>query len=835
MDTASTNGAALCDPDPQAVLEQESIEDGRTRYYSAAKRVSEDGAALFLAPVRTLFDEKFATFVAHLTTIRASFAGIPAQSVPRYVPWIVKVGAEAAAAITLQETLSNIGLPKGSRVNTIASAISRQLVCASDAISFRTEQPKLYNAAVREMREAGSYEKFEVALKRSGCEREDSLDAADRLRIGVGFIEALFVATESAPLFEIPVTEIETAESYGRRRVTTRKLLVPTTTTLARLQDDNERLAVLAPREMPMLVPPLPYTADQRGGYRSALKDYYPLVRGTTADPAGDLSEVRNAVNTVAAVAWTINQRVLAMVERALAGEVNVASVPRDPEPPAVVNAPAPWTDDATDDEVELRKQDVALHAAYTQAKKEYTKRLKINAGKRNVVAQAVRIAKRIGTQQHYYPQSVDWRGRVYPIPTSLNNAGSDPIRALLQFASGCEINETNVLWLKVALAGHWGKVNGIRVGSLTFDERAALVDEWSETILAIAADPLVNTLWTTVDSPFQFLAACSEFAEWQTTGKLLSHLPIPLDASMSGTQHQSAMLRDPVGARNVNLTNDRPQDFYGHVAAKLRERLLASDAPEAKAWMAAGEIDRSLVKRPVMTTAYGSTIHGQTGALFDYVFEDPAVWASFVGACKAYEVKPKKTCAWLIAELQFVLASEAGGTLKVRDWLQAAATAVVLHTDRSVSWTSPTGLLVTQHSFTKTPRRVSRIPLAGGLYSPLDFSTSNAIDTTAVQNGISPNVTHSFDAAHLHRTVNGLAREGVQTIGVIHDSFAVLASDVPKLATSLREAFISIYSTNQLERLATDWRETGATIPDVPALGTWDVTDVQSAQFMFA
>jgi DNA-directed RNA polymerase len=70
----------------------------------------------------------------------------------------------------------------------------------------------------------------------------------------------------------------------------------------------------------------------------------------------------------------------------------------------------------------------------------------------------------------------------------------------------------------------------------------------------------------------------------------------------------------------------------------------------------------------------------------------------------------------------------------------------------------------------------------------------------------------------------------------MIHDSYAVHAEYVPVLADALRTAFIDLYhGRNILEGLSQQWKETGAEIPEVPALGTFDVRDVRHAQFFFS
>jgi DNA-directed RNA polymerase len=76
-------------------------------------------------------------------------------------------------------------------------------------------------------------------------------------------------------------------------------------------------------------------------------------------------------------------------------------------------------------------------------------------------------------------------------------------------------------------------------------------------------------------------------------------------------------------------------------------------------------------------------------------------------------------------------------------------------------------------------------------------------------QKAASPNVVHSFDSAHLCRTVNARA-DGwlLADFAMIHDSFGVHAADTTLLSHVLREEFLRIYDgINWLQRIEDDVR----------------------------
>ena len=57
-----------------------------------------------------------------------------------------------------------------------------------------------------------------------------------------------------------------------------------------------------------------------------------------------------------------------------------------------------------------------------------------------------------------YFPHSLDFRGRAYPIPPHLNHVGSDLCRGLLLFVDGQPLGERGLFWLKVHLANLMGQ-----------------------------------------------------------------------------------------------------------------------------------------------------------------------------------------------------------------------------------------------------------------------------------------------------------------------------------------------------------------------------------------
>jgi DNA-directed RNA polymerase len=92
------------------------------------------------------------------------------------------------------------------------------------------------------------------------------------------------------------------------------------------------------------------------------------------------------------------------------------------------------------------------------------------------------------------------------------------------------------------------------------------------------------------------------------------------MDGTCNGLQNFSAILRDEVGGKAVNLLPaDKPNDIYTDVAELVIKRV-EEDAMGgneiAAGWI--GRVTRKVTKRPVMTLAYGASRYGFAKMVFE-------------------------------------------------------------------------------------------------------------------------------------------------------------------------------------------------------------------------
>jgi DNA-directed RNA polymerase len=241
---------------------------------------------------------------------------------------------------------------------------------------------------------------------------------------------------------------------------------------------------------------------------------------------------VYEALNAIQATAWKINSNVLAVMREAWEAGGGIGDLPRrelEPLPPFPVAV----------DRMDWWKQENP--DAFKAWKRKRADTYELNArttSKRVAAAQKIALAIRFESEQAiYFLHSLDFRGRIYPVPGTINPKGDDQTKALLCFAEGMPLGTEGVRWLAIHLANVFG------VDKVPFANRVMWVLDNEERILDSALDPLDGQrFWTEADSPWCALAACFEWAGYKMQGEsFVSHLPIALEG-----QRHSVLRDDP-------------------------------------------------------------------------------------------------------------------------------------------------------------------------------------------------------------------------------------------------------------------------------------------------
>ncbi|MBL4783897.1 MAG: hypothetical protein JKY49_00565 [Cohaesibacteraceae bacterium] len=592
---------------------------------------------------------------------------------------------------------------------------------------------------------------------------------------------------------------------------------------------------------MPMVVKPSPWTPEtlQCGNYISVSVTPYPLVKSSKPEyqrllrelaDNGKLDDVLKGVNALGDTAWRINKRTLEVLEEVFKRSIECGKLP----PSDILEIEEP----KVSIEGMNRRDDPYLreYLAYRAKVHEANRR---NIGKRTAAIRAIHLARRFKDfEAIYFPHDLDSRGRAYPKPSALNPQGPDYIKGLLEFSEGKPVGINGLWWLGVHGANCYGN------DKIALDARAGWAYDNLEMIKSIARNPLGDLSWTRVDAPLQFLAFCFEWGEAYSLDdptSFVSHLHIDVDATCSGLQHFSAMLRDSVGGKYVNMTiSDKRMDVYEAVAdvAKelIREDLGTDKDSLAKAWLKFG-MDRKITKRPVMVKPYAGTHQSCSQYIADSVEERlkdgaPMPWLNddlwnfqLYGSSAVWRAIPKVVVAADATMLWLSQLSRLVARSRLKD---------------RVEWVSPSGFPVWQYKGNSSSY-VVRTKLDGASVLLNVSKDLPELNPRKMATSVPPSFVHSLDAAHLQITLSWAVDEGITSFAAVHDSFGTHAADVEVFSQVIRDAFVWMYEEHDVlqefhdsaipfisEKYLKD-------IPKMPPRGTLELNDIRGNDFFFS
>ena len=619
-----------------------------------------------------------------------------------------------------------------------------------------------------------------------------------------------------------------------------RKIVVPTEELLEAVEKRIDHYQALFTVYLPTIIKPKPWENHNLfgGGYYTSNATPYPLVKDVKKAQLEelentDLTTVLEAVNAIQDTAWRVNRQMLDIVAWAYEHHAERVGFPSSstieaPEKPALAD---------TDEQVskEYRKQ---CYLAHDQNRRNVVRRLSI--------LQGISIAKKMaGYEEFFFPHYLDSRGRAYPKPAILNPQGPDHIKAMLEFAISKPVENGSDAhaWLMVAAANAWGE------DKLSLQGRIDWAEQNAEMILSVGADPMADFRWMDGEDAFSFLRCAIELynvVQAGSEGRVhQSFMPVAVDATCSGIQHFSAMLRDEIGGEAVNLkASETRQDVYQRVAdlviQKLEDDKLNHEEADVrmKADMAlrAG-VDRKLTKRSTMIVPYNGTFH----ACMSYIEEH------YRDAGLEPYTPMSKFVPYVARHVWDSIAETVVASREAMDWLTKVATAASKSSHAlPMTWVTPAGFPVRQVCYEREQVRVRT--WLDGKSTKLSFvRDTKAIDGARMRSSVAPNFVHSMDAAHLQltisvcRTVEENGDSGPMSFAMVHDSFGVHAADMPLFGQILRKSFHWMYTEHNVlaefyeSNLPVIDEEQVELIPPIPAKGSLNLDEVLTSDFFFS
>lgn len=567
----------------------------------------------------------------------------------------------------------------------------------------------------------------------------------------------------------------------------------------------------------PMVSPPNDWVDNFTGGYNLTEfqdKGFINAKDGHHYDTltAAECPEAFAAVNTLQSTAWKVNTKVLRVLQELWSERTTLAGLP---DCNLITEPPYPADGDA---DAQLRHYREVQRIRATNS---------LNVGRRFRLDTSLKMAEKFsGESAIYFPHHLDFRGRAYPLPKVFSPQGDDIAKGLLLFAEGKVIaTPTARLWFLVHGANLWGFK-----GSL--EDRASAIETMHSDILTIMKDPLSHTVWAGANKPFQFLAWCFEYVEWQGNRASLSHIPCAMDGSNNGLQLMSLLLRDKgIGDATNCSPGEKPADIYQDVADAVKRKLQLDPTKENMALLRYG-IDRSLMKRVVMSVPYGASYF-----TIIQLFQDTIYTGFLDGGVMPFGGKLRGHCAALATITWGVINELLPRALELMAWIKETVRPAI-EADRGISWVTPIGLTVHQ-GYKQTVRR--RVVTAIGSKIRKEAYFKDPLDVLSVRDNLKaivPNFIHSLDGSVMLATTNKMREAGITSLSMVHDSFATHAADAPTLARGLREVVISTFENNLLDSFDKDVRRTypfpceSELAP--PTTGELDLSKLQKSLYFF-
>lgn len=799
----------------ELALEEGMIQYGKDRYRAGVQKAEEQGRGSETSYARRLLSvicKDLAIVVDVYTKTTGPGKGANARVVLR------KLSPDQSAFIALKSIFDS--LIREEPLVSIAMTIGARIEDQIRFTEFQEDVPDLYNYIVQEFRERNvvNYRRKHRVLVNAHQRQSawSGLTVNQRVQLGTKLIEMAITATG---MFDVKLQRVPGGKTF--------KVLYATDETVTWIEEHVSRFELLYPDFSPTVIPPKPWTNLYNGGYYlEPLRKRYSFIKSKSkvqrdAIKGHDYSTAMGAVNKIQETGWRINQFVLETMQDVWRRNMRIGMPPSEPYsiPPCPFPKEVTKEDMSEQELIKFKFWKKECSDLYSMEKQRVSKCMLLG----RILSSAVRYTK---YDAFYFVYNCDFRGRIYAASSGFSPQGPDIAKGVLEFSTGKALGATGFRWLCIHGANTYG------YDKASYDDRVSWCEERKDQLVSIGNDPFgvgCVDAWKDADKPYQFLAFCREYSQAiKDQEGFISHLPIALDGSCNGLQHFSAILRDEVGGKAVNLLPaDVPQDIYGEVAVVTTNKLKGmlgdpEDTEEHACKALAFGVTRKICKKPVMTLPYGSTQRNCLIKTAEYIKENPetSIWkddmyrgATFLG----------NTIWGSIGDV--VIAARSA-----MKWLRAVSS-ILSKENYPIYWLTPTGFLMYQ-SMMELNRRVIKTQLLGTVKLTIVEDTPT-IDRNRQANGISPNFVHSLDAAHLCMSVNA---SNFDSYAMIHDSFGTHACDTDDFARILREQFIKMYTEHDVLQELKDTLEEryNVELPDLPIRGSLDVNEVLNSPYFF-
>ena len=769
----------------QVELEREQIRQGLKQLRDNTRKLEDKSyasASVYgVASIETLIPLVVRRIEATHKRIKEGKTG---QAFAEIRTYLADVEAEVAAAIACKVTFDTVfsTKPNSSKIQNVTESIGQAVENECMMRHYERNVPGLLETLKKNYwhKSIGTHQKVVVIrtlMNRYDVPHWQAWGKANRVKLGGWLLDCICEATNWF---------MRDIRRDGRK---THNFVVPTPEFLEIKDEVVSTAELFSPMAWPMLIEPNDWTNEQPGGY--LLNE---IMRGHDMVRRGDNGLIQGEtpikfLNKIQKVAYRLNPFIIDVAEELERRQIEVGKfVPiiEMPLPPKPV-------DIAENKESRLdyrRKAAEVMNVNAQSFQRSCRTRMTLNA---------VKVFK--GKEKFFIPWSFDYRGRAYPIPAFLTPQDTDFGKSLLKFYEESFVDDYACDWLAFQVATTYG------LDKATMQERLAWTLENHQLITLIATDPLGNLHeWEGVDEPWQFLAACEEYYHCVIEcDRSHTSLMVATDATCSGIQVLAGLTRDASTARLVNvLPSDKPQDAYKVVAEVATPNCPASIQPY---------LDRRVVKRVVMTVPYNAKPYSNRGYIRDALKE------------KGIEIDKDDLTATVKA-VRDAMNVVVPGPMAVMTWIEGEVAEAIKRGATELTWTTPSGFVVTQKLMKKQVEIIS-LQLLGRCEIALATGDTDKVDLAHHKNATAPNLIHSLDASLLHLS----ALRFDAPIALIHDSVLCRATDMSTLSTLVRETYMHLFAEHDY---LTDFKHQIGAETDPPIVGDLEPESVIESTYFF-
>lgn len=794
--------------DAQDRLDAEMVNLGKNRYNHKKKRAKETSLESTTTVGQHLLSESIAQLADAIDEWKKSASQAPGKR-HRAHEHLSKLPSSVVAALVAKAILDCISIER--KIVSTAVTVGRLL---EDEIKFReikAEHPSLWQQIHRTLDRFKSQKTKSKFINKTLKFHDLVLSSWDRkLAASVG-LTCIELFRQSTGIIETLTRRDATGKSYTS--------IKPTDALLDWMSKAHEFNEALSPVWLPTVEEPMDWDNPYIGGYSSDSFRRRPLVKTDDKEYLEELAnaempDVYRALNVIQHTGYRVDRPLVDVLRHCWDKGLPVGGLPPmedEPMPPKPGNI----------DHDEEARRAWRKSAARTHFDNE---RLK---SKRIQVMKVTHLADKFQGNEIWFPASLDFRGREYPIPYFLQPQGPEWAKTLLNFSNAEPITEDAVKWLYIHAASRWG------LDKEPYSSRLKWAEGNLQMLRDVGMDPIGNMIWTDASEPWSFVRACMEISRLHTEGnKFHTCMPVSMDATNQGLQLYSMVLRDPVAAHATNVTpSDMPQDVYRQVADSVRKKLYEDDNSYGKKWLEFG-IDRKTTKRQTMTLCYGSTFFSCRTYTADWFYDEIKS-----GCVNPFGDETYKPCNYLAEKIWEAIGEVVQSAQVGMDWLRQCA---ALFTQHAVTprWRTPLGFPVKMY-YENTSKYSIKTLVGGRLRQHRLRIPNGAVNKRKTVNAICPNWIHSLDGLGglLGHTVNLAHRSGVDSIMPTHDCISVLATQADVMHRSVREATVELFSKNQLEILAAQLESQlppGVSLPSLPNTGKLHISDVLTSKYYF-